>query len=153
MTSLFRGGLPNLTSSDKGGGGSKIFKKDLTSFKDAPQDFFTIDNTRPQAIIFFHQNKRPSPIKGPLLKIRLQDPLNVLRENSSPVHYWCAYGIHLLLCSKRHHIDEIEHPPSPICGEKPQFESNVTSFQFRQNASARWWPLATTSPRRFGGDQ
>ena len=56
------------------------------------QDFFTIDNTRPLAIIFFHQNKRPSPIKGPLLKIRLQDPLNVLRENSSPVHYWCAYG-------------------------------------------------------------
>ena len=61
-------------------------------------------------------------------------------------------NIHLLLCSKRHYIDEIEHPPSPICGEKPQFESNVTSFQFRQNASARWWPLATTSPRRFGGD-
>ena len=56
------------------------------------QDFFTIDNTRPLAIIFFHQNKRPSPIKGPLLKIRLQDPINVLRENSSPVHYWCAYG-------------------------------------------------------------
>ena len=53
---------------------------------------FTIDNTRPLTIIFFHQNKRPSPIKGPLLKIRLQDPLNVLRENSSPVHYWCAYG-------------------------------------------------------------
>ena len=61
-------------------------------------------------------------------------------------------NIHLLLCSKRHYIDEIEYPPSPICGEKPQFESNVTSFQFRQNASARWWPLATTSPRRFGGD-
>ena len=56
------------------------------------QDFFTIDNTRPLAIIFFHQNKRPSPIKGPLLKIRLQDPLNVLCENSSPVHYWCVYG-------------------------------------------------------------
>ena len=37
---------------------------------------------------------------------------------------------------KRHYIDEIEYPPSPICGEKPQFESNVTSFQFRQNASA-----------------
>ena len=53
---------------------------------------FTIDNTSPLAIIFFHQNKRPSPIKGPLLKIRLQDPLNVLHENSSPVHYWCAYG-------------------------------------------------------------
>ena len=47
-------------------------------------------------------------------------------------------NIHLLLCSKRHYIDEIEHPPSPICGEKPQFESNVTSFQFRQNASAFW---------------
>ena len=46
-------------------------------------------------------------------------------------------NIHLLLCSKRHYIDEIEYPPSPICGEKPQFESNVTSFQFRQNASAR----------------
>ena len=57
------------------------------------QDFFTIDNTRPLAIIFFHQNKRPSPIKGPLLKIRLQYPLNVLRENSSPMHYWCVYGI------------------------------------------------------------
>ena len=54
---------------------------------------FTIDNTKPLAIIFSHQNKRPSLIKGPLLKIRLQDPLNVLRENSSPVHYWCAYGI------------------------------------------------------------
>ena len=52
-------------------------------------------------------------------------------------------NIHLLLCSKRHYIDEIEYPPSPICGEKPQFESNVTSFQFRQNASARWWPLHT----------
>ena len=50
-------------------------------------------------------------------------------------------NIHLLLCSKRHYIDEIEHPPSPICGEKPQFESNITSFQFRQNASARWWPI------------
>ena len=50
-------------------------------------------------------------------------------------------NIHLLLCSKRHYIDEIEYPPSPICGEKPQFESNVTSFQFRQNASARWWPI------------
>ena len=62
-------------------------------------------------------------------------------------------NIHLLLCSKRHYIDEIEYPSSPICGEKPQFESNVTSFQFRQNASARWWPLATTSPRRFGGDE
>ena len=36
---------------------------------------------------------------------------------------------------KRHYIDEIEYPPSPICGENPQFESNVTSFQFRQNAS------------------
>ena len=33
-----------------------------------------------------------------------------------------------LLSSKTHHIDEIEYPPSPICGEKPQFESNVTSF-------------------------
>ena len=31
MTSLFRGGPPNLTSSDKGGrGGAKILKKDLT---------------------------------------------------------------------------------------------------------------------------
>ena len=37
---------------------------------------------------------------------------------------------------KRHYIDEIEYPSSPICGEKPQFESNVTSFQFHQNASA-----------------
>ena len=64
------------------------------------QDFFTIDNTRPLAIIFFHQNKRPSPIKGPLLKIRLQDPLNVLRENSSPVHYWCAYGMYHFLFSE-----------------------------------------------------
>jgi len=54
---------------------------------------FTIDNTRHLAIIFFHQNKRPSPIKCPLLKIRLQDPLNVLRENSSPVHHWCVYGM------------------------------------------------------------
>ena len=41
---------------------------------------------------------------------------------------------------KRHYIDGIEYPPSPICGEKPKFESNVTSFQFRQNASARGWP-------------
>ena len=39
---------------------------------------------------------------------------------------------------KRHYIDEIEYRPSPICGEKPKFESNVTSFQFRQNASAFW---------------
>ena len=39
---------------------------------------------------------------------------------------------------KRHYIDGIEYPPSPICGEKPKFESNVTSFQFRQNASAFW---------------
>ena len=54
---------------------------------------------------------------------------------------------------KRHYIDEIEYPPSPICGEKPQFESNVTSFQFRQNASAREWPIGQPSPRRFGGDQ
>ena len=57
------------------------------------QDFFTIDNTRSLAIIFFHQNKRPSPIKGPLLKIRLEDPQKVLQEKSSPVHYWCVYGI------------------------------------------------------------
>ena len=49
-------------------------------------------------------------------------------------------NIHLLLCSKRHYIDEIEYPPSPICWEKPQFESNVTSFQFRQNTSAWGWP-------------
>ena len=48
---------------------------------------------------------------------------------------------------KRHYIDGIEYPPSPICGGKPKFESNVTSFQFRQNASAQGWP-----PRRFGGD-
>ena len=39
---------------------------------------------------------------------------------------------------KRHYIDEIEYLPSPICGEKPKFESNITSFQFRQNASAFW---------------
>ena len=39
---------------------------------------------------------------------------------------------------KRHYIDGIEYPPSPICEEKPQYESNVTSFQFRQNASAFW---------------
>ena len=62
-------------------------------------------------------------------------------------------NIHLLLCSKRHYIDEIEYPPSPICGEKPQFESNVTSFQFRQNALAWGWPPATASPRRSGSDQ
>ena len=61
-------------------------------------------------------------------------------------------NIHLLLCSKRHYIDEIEYPPSPTCGEKPQFESNVTSFQFRQNALAQGWPSATPSPRRFGGE-
>ena len=42
---------------------------------------------------------------------------------------------------KRHYIDEIEYPPSPICREKPKFESNVTSFQFRQNALAWWWPI------------
>ena len=58
-------------------------------------------------------------------------------------------NIHLLLCSKRHYIDEIEYPSSPICGEKPKFESNVTSFQFRQNASAWGHPLAL----RSGGDQ
>ena len=44
-------------------------------------------------------------------------------------------NIHLLLGSKRHYIDEIEYHPSPICGEKPKFESNITSFQIRQNAS------------------
>ena len=27
-------------------------------------------------------------------------------------------NIHLLLCSKRHYIDKIEYPPSPICGGK-----------------------------------
>ena len=67
---------------------------------------FTIDNTRPLAIIFSHQNKRPSPIKGPLLKIRLQDPLNVLRENSSPVHYWCAYGMSSPIELKINHCKE-----------------------------------------------
>ena len=46
---------------------------------------------------------------------------------------------------KNHYIDEIEYPPSPICGEKPKFESNVTSFQFRRNASARGWPPAILS--------
>ena len=30
MTSLFRGGPPNLTLSDKGGGGPKFLEKDLT---------------------------------------------------------------------------------------------------------------------------
>ena len=44
---------------------------------------------------------------------------------------------------KRHNIDEIEYPPSPTCGGKPKFESNVTSFHFRQNAS----------PRHFDGDK
>ena len=43
---------------------------------------------------------------------------------------------------KRHYIDEIEYPPSPICREKPQFESNITSFQFRQNAYAFWRGLS-----------
>ena len=47
---------------------------------------------------------------------------------------------------KKHYIDEIEYPSSPICGEKPKFESNVTSFQFCQNAEAREWPPATPSP-------
>ena len=41
---------------------------------------------------------------------------------------------------KRH--DEIEYHPSHICGGKPQFEWNVTSFQFRQNALARRWPIS-----------
>ena len=55
---------------------------------------------------------------------------------------------------KIHYIDEIEYPPSPICvGKKPQFELNVTSFQYRQNASAQGWPSATPSPRRFGRDK
>ena len=27
---------------------------------------------------------------------------------------------------KRQYIDEIEYPPSPICGEKPKFELNIT---------------------------
>ena len=55
---------------------------------------------------------------------------------------------------KRHYIDGIEYPPSPICvGKKPQFELNLTSFQYRQNTSAQGWPSATPSPRRFGGDQ
>ena len=48
---------------------------------------------------------------------------------------------------KRHYIDEIEYPPSPMCGEKPKFESNITSFQFRKKASARW-----SLPRRFSGE-
>ena len=62
-------------------------------------------------------------------------------------------NIHLLLCSKRHYIDEIEYPPSPISGEKPKFESNLTSFQFRQKASAWGWPSANPSPWRFGGEK
>ena len=37
------------------------------------------------------------------------------------------------------------NPPCPICGEKPKFESNVTLFQFRRNASARGWPPAILS--------
>ena len=48
---------------------------------------------------------------------------------------------------KRHYIDGIEYPPSPICGGKPKFESNVTSFQFRQNAEARWWPIGLVYPQ------
>ena len=53
---------------------------------------------------------------------------------------------------KKHYIDEIEYPPSPICGEKPKFESNVTSFQFRQIALAQGFSSATLLPRRFGGE-
>ena len=32
-----------------------------------------------------------------LEKIRLEDPPKVLQENSSPVHYWCAYGKYIYL--------------------------------------------------------
>ena len=36
---------------------------------------------------------------------------------------------------KRHYIDEIEYPPSPICSGNPQFELNITSFQFLPKTS------------------
>ena len=51
-------------------------------------------------------------------------------------------NIHLLLCSKDIILMELNILLPIYVGEKPQFESNVTSFQFCQNASAR----------RFGGD-
>ena len=49
---------------------------------------------------------------------------------------------------KRHNIDEIEYPPSLhlYVGEKTQFELNITSSQFRQNALARGWPATTRHP-------
>ena len=61
-------------------------------------------------------------------------------------------NIHLLLGSKRHYIDEIEYHPSPICGEKPKFESNETSFQFRQNTLAQEWPSAIPVPLCYSGE-
>jgi len=75
-----------------------------------------------------------------LLKFPFSQKLNVTIPDSEN---WTFFKTH-----------EIEYPPSPICGEKPQFELNVTSFQFRQNALAQWWPIlsATTLPRHFGGD-
>ena len=52
---------------------------------------------------------------------------------------------------KKTYIDEIEYHPSPICGEKP-FESNETSFQFRQNTLAQEWPSAIPVPPCFSGE-
>ena len=47
-------------------------------------------------------------------------------------------NVQLSAMFKRHYIDKIEYPLLLICGGNPQFESNITSFQFWQNASAFW---------------
>ena len=79
-----------------------------------------------------------------LLKFPFSQKLNIATLYSENLTFYKTHEIEHTPSTmfKRQYIDEIEYPPSPICGEKPKFESNITSFQFRQNAS----------PRRFGGD-
>ena len=79
-----------------------------------------------------------------MLKSPFSQKLNTTTLDSENLAFFKTHEIEYTPSTmfNRRYIDEIEYPPSPICGEKPQFESNVTSFQFRQNASARGWPIS-----------
>ena len=61
-----------------------------------------------------------------LLKSPFSQKLNITTLYSEN---WTFFKIHEIEYTpstmfKRHYIDGIEYPPSPICEEKPQYESN-----------------------------
>ena len=89
-----------------------------------------------------------------LLKFPFSQKLNIATLYSENLTFYKTHEIEHTPSTmfKRQYIDEIEYPPSPICGKKPKFEFNVTSFQFCQNALDQGLPSATPSPWRYGGD-